>query len=539
MPARRPRLVAAAVGILLSGLVTLIMLAPALGPGFLLYRDFVTVPDPVLGARTWGFAGPAPRAVPLDGVMALLAPMVPTWLQQKVILLGAMWLFGSGVAVLLRHRGVVVAGLAGVVGTWSPFAAERLLLGQAPTLLAWSALPWLVAASLVTGSTRRRVLLLLVASLPAMLTPTGGVTAAAAAVTLSLVLRRRARETWALAGLGLVWCLPWLVPALGGRTGAGVTAGADAFRVEVNGVAGIIDVLTGGGVWAAGARLASRGDGVTVAAMVLLLVLAGVGLTQFPRRRRRFLLLGLLAPPLVALLLATPPGLAAFGAAQSVPGVALFRDTHRLLALSSFVLAVLVPVGMATVGRRVAQGPRRGAGGLHAVAAPSAAFAGRSLAGVALVGTAMAGVALAVLAAPDAPARLHLAYEPVFFPDGWREVIAAVGEEHALVMPWQPMRQAAWNDDRPFLDPLPLALRGETVAANDLVVRRDGETFVVRSADPPESSLWRQGRVDVAVLHSLGITRVVEWRHTPGGGMDPAGLRLLSDSPQFRVWVVE
>lgn len=528
MPARRPSQVAAAVGILLSGLVTLVMLAPALGPGFLLYRDFVTVPDPVLGARTWGFAGAAPRAVPLDAVMALVDPAVPTWLQQKLILCGALWLFGSGTAMLLRHRGVMVSALAAVVGTWSPFAAERLLLGQAPTLLAWSVLPWLLAASLHGGSTRRRVVLVVLAALPAMLTPTGGLTAAAAGVTLSLALRRSARETWVLAGVGLAWCLPWLVPALGGRADAGVSAGAKAFRVEVNGLGDVVDVLTGGGVWAGGARLASRGEGTTVAAMVLLLVLAGVGLTQFSGRRRRLLLFGLVGPPLVALLLASPPGLAVLGAAQSVPGVALFRDTHRLLALSSFLLAVLVPVGVAWVGRRVAEGLHRRARGVL----------GSALSGTALAGVALAGVALAALAAPDAPTRLHNVYRPVDFPPSWQDVVAAAGNERTLVLPWQPLRQVPWNGDRPFLDPLPLALRGDVVSAADLVVERDGELLAVGSADPPESALWSTGHVDVAILRGLGITRVVEWRQPPGAELDIRGLRLLSESLQFRVWAL-
>jgi len=357
-------------------------------------------------------------------------------------------------------------------------------------------------------------------------------------VTLSLLLRRTARETWTLIGLWLAWCLPWLVPAVGGRADVGVAAGARAFRVEATGLSGIVDVLTGGGVWAHGARLASRGDGTTVAAMVLLLVVAGVGLSQFSRLRRRLLLLGLLAPPLVALLLASPPGLAAFGAAQAVPGIALFRDTHRLLALSSFVLAVLVPVGVAFVGRWVAQGMRRGAGGLRGVVLPGTALAGVSLASVALAAVGAAGVGVAVLAAPDAPIRLHHAYQPVNFPAGWREVVAAAGGERTLVLPWQPMRQVLWNGDRPFLDPLPLALRGDVVSAADLVVERDDEPIPVGRADPPESALWRKGHVDVAILRGLRITRVVEWLQTPGAVLDAKGLRLLSDSPQFRVWAV-
>lgn len=526
MPARRPALLAAAVGILSSGVVTLVMLWPALGSGYLLYRDFITVPDPALSPRTWGMTGSAPRAVPLDGVMAVLDPVVPTWLQQKLILLGCLWLGGSGIAVLLRHRGTVAAALGGIVGTWSPFATERLLLGQAPTLLAWSMLPWLVMASRRSGRARSRVVLVTLAALPAALTPSGGLTAAAAAVVLSVLARRRRRETLAVIGLGLIWCLPWLVPAVGGRSGAGVAEGAAAFRVDAPGLSGVLDVLGGGGVWADGAGLASRDHPVAGAATVVLLLLASVGLSAFSRPHRRLLGLALLLPPVVVLVLASPFGLAAFAAAQSVPGVALFRDTHRLLALSSFVLAVLAPVGVVRVVQRLGQ---HGSGGPRAFRLTVSASA------------ACAGAAVVILAAPDAPPRLHGAYHPVDFPSDWGRVVALVADESTLVLPWQPMRRTPWNAERPFLDPLPLALPGDVIAATDLVVERDGQRFNVGSGDPSRTAGWLEGRLDLAELDTLGVKVVVEWRQSPGRPVSAEALetlQLISETTTFRVWRV-
>ncbi|WP_148236537.1 hypothetical protein [Intrasporangium calvum] len=521
MPARRPVLLAAAVGIVLSGVVTLVMLWPALGSGYLLYRDFITVPDPALGPRTWGMTGSAPRAVPLDAVMALADPVVPTWLQQKLILFGSLWGAGSGVAVLLRNRGVLAAAVGGVVATWSPFAAERLLLGQAPTLLAWSALPWLVLASRYSGWAGIRVPLLLVAALPAALTPSGGLTAAAAVVVLSLLWRRSRAESTVLAAIGLGWCLPWVIAALGGRTDAGVSEGAAAFRVEVAGPAEVLDVFTGGGVWAEGARLASRDGRAAGSAMLVLLVMAAVGLTAVAGARRRVLAIGLFLPPIVALGLASPLGLPIFAAAQAVPGVALFRDTHRLLALSAFVLSLLVPLGAVAVldqlGRRIPRG----------AALPLTAM------GVFCVST-----ALVVLAAPDIPRRLQGAYRPVEFPKDWHRAVRAAGEGPVLVLPWQPMRQVPWNGDRPFLDPLSLALPGDVVAASDLVVQRGSERYQVGSSDPLPAAQWAAGRVDLATLRSQGIAIVMEWRGSPGAAPRTDGLRLLTRTSSLSVWRV-
>jgi hypothetical protein len=376
-------------------------------------------------------------------------------------------------------------------------------------------------ASRYGGPAWVRVLLLLVAALPAALTPSGGLTAAVAVVVLSLLMRRSRAESTALAALGLGWCLPWVIPALGGRTDAGVSEGAAAFRVEVAGLADVLDVLTGGGVWAEGARLASRDGVVAGAAMLFLLVLAAAGLTSVAGARRRALAIGLLLPPIGALALASPLGLSVFAAAQAVPGVALFRDTHRLLALSAFALSLLVPLGVIALldqlGRRIPRG----------TALPLTA-----------VGILCAATALAVLAAPDIPRRLQAAYRPVQFPSDWNAAVRAAGEGRVLVLPWQPMRQVPWNGDRPFLDPLPLALHGEVVAASDLVVQRGGERHQVGSSDPVAAAQWATGRVDLATLRNLGISTVVEWRGTPGAAPRLNDLRLLASTSSLTVWRV-
>ena len=86
MPARRPAALATVAGTCVTVVLTAVLVWPALGRGQLLYRDFVSVPDPSVTARTLGLDGPAPRAVPLDLVIALLDPVVPSGLQQQLIL---------------------------------------------------------------------------------------------------------------------------------------------------------------------------------------------------------------------------------------------------------------------------------------------------------------------------------------------------------------------------------------------------------------------------------------------------------------------
>lgn len=249
-------------------------------------------------------------------------------------------------------------------------------------------------------------------------------------------------------------------------------------------------------------------------------------MSAFGPSHRRLLGLGLLLPPVVVLVLASPFGLAAFAAAQSVPGVALFRDTHRLLAVSSFVLAVLAPLGVGTVLKRLGRYGEVGRSAVRRTVSASAACA---------------GAAVVVLAAPDAPPRLHDAYRPVDFPLDWSRVVALVADETTLVLPWQPMRLTPWNGERPFLDPLPLALPGDVLAASDLVVERDGERFTVGSGDPSAMAGWLHGRLDRAELDRLGVTVLVEWRQTPGRPVSIESLealRLLSETTTFRVWGV-
>lgn len=541
MPARRPAALAVGAGTCVTVALTALLLWPSVGRGQLLYRDFVSVPDPSLTARTLGLDGPAPRAVPLDLVIALLDPVLPSGVQQLLILVASLLLAGLGVTVLLRRRGPVATAVGAALATWSPYAVERLLLGQPPTLLAVAVLPWIVVVAREVTSRRRWLTLTLLAALPAALTPVGGLTAAAGALVAAVAFRRApARDLLSLAALALLWCSPWLPAVLAGHADTGQSDGAQAFAVRADGVRGLLDVLTGGGVWSEAATPGSRLRWGPVVVGCVALGLAGVGAATL-RRHRRLAIACLTVPPAVALVLATPAGVAVLAAAQSVPGIALLRDTHRWLGISSMAAAVLAPLGLLWLIERVRL-PAAPAGA-GAPAAPAARdrleTRGHGVRVAVACSAVLAGLSLALLAVPDAAARLHAAYRPVTFPTSWDRVVEAVGERHALVLPWQPIRAVGWAGSEPFLDPLPLALRGQVTVARDLLVARDGRLLRVGSADPQESASWVQGGLDAEQLRRQGIEMVVEWLGTPG--RLPAkhdGLVEVLRDDGFVVWAV-
>ncbi|WP_460628862.1 hypothetical protein [Intrasporangium mesophilum] len=535
---------AVVVGFGVTAVATAVQLWPSLGRGQLLYRDFVSVPSPVLNARALGLDGYAPRAVPLDAVTALLSAVVPSGVQQQVMLLATLLLAGTGVTWLLRGHGPVATGVAAAAATWSVYGTERLLLGQPPTLLAWSVLPWVVVAARRPATGWRWLSGVAVVSLPAALTPFGGVAVLAAGLCASCLYGRSSRDLALLAGLGLVWCLPWLVPALLGATEAGEDGGVSAFRVEARGIGGLLDVVTGGGAWSAAARLPSRGEPVALAASAALIALAVLGWRGLRSRRRAgFAAAALIAPPVVALALATPAGVALFSRLQWVPGLGLFRDTHRLLLASSMTLCVLAGLGAARMAALLA-GPRTRStadapeptsrsGSAAPPGSVSAAIATRLAVGV-------TGVGLVLLAAPDASARLAAAYRPTTMPQAWADMVAAVGEGRALLLPWQPMRQVSWAGPEPFLDPVPLAVPRTTAAARRLTVVRDGQVWVVGPSEPPQAAAWARGdALDADALRRDGIDRVVEWLGTPGPlPKEHRGLRQLLATREFTVWSV-
>lgn len=508
------------VGAVLSAAVaTWVALSGVRGSGHRLVRDFVAVPVPAAPESVLPSTASALRAWPLDALGWAASWVLPTAAQQVVLLVLCLLFAGVGAGLVVRRSGTAAAVAAAWVAIWNPYVTERLLLGQVPTLLGYTCLPWIVLVGRCGLSTGRRLALLVVVAAPAAVTPWGGVVALAAAVLVELSRPDRTPlRVLLVAALGVVWCSPWLVPAL---MVGGVPAdpdGAVAFALaDDSGLGAWASALMGGGVWASGAQPLSRTDPVALTASLALLALALGGVAVLATRsvaRGVVALVALVGPASLAWW-ASGPGLDALADLQQVPGLALLRDQHRMLAPSVMAAAVLVGVAVGWVGR-------------HGGRAASA-----------LVGALV--VALSVASVPDLPRALHTAYRPVAYPAEWAAVVDAVGSGDGtttvLSLPWQPLRRPAWAGDPAFLDPLPRAVPGTTLVSTALSVQRDGVLVVVD--DSPTDEAWATGEVSGASLRRNGVTHVVEWLGTPGAlPTSHDGWLLVHSGADFRVWDV-
>src|SRR3954451_12162045 len=125
--------------------LALLLLGPALGPGYVLSYDLVWVPHLDLRGDFLGFATSLPRAVPSDAVVAVLDNVVPPQPLEKLALLLPLVAAGAGVARLVG--GSTTARLTAVtLAVWNPFTAERLGMGHWTVLVGYGVLPWLVLA---------------------------------------------------------------------------------------------------------------------------------------------------------------------------------------------------------------------------------------------------------------------------------------------------------------------------------------------------------------------------------------------------------
>jgi len=285
-----------------SAVLAAVVLGPALGPGYALVGDQVFVPDQVLLPWMAGLGGGLPRAVPQDAVLAVLTGPVPGWVWQSVALVAALVLLGTGTGRLARPAGRRAALVAATVAVWSPYVAERLLIGHWSLLLAVGALPWALhhAGAARDGVPGARARWLLVVAL-ASLTVTGGLLVLVVSGAALLWRGGAAYRGRLLTACGAVLVqLPWLVPAL--LHPAAATGGADVFALRAEGPWGaLVTALGTGGLWNAAAVPDSRGTVLAPLLTLVLLCLAALG------RRRAAAALG--RPVTVVLVVASVLGL--------------------------------------------------------------------------------------------------------------------------------------------------------------------------------------------------------------------------------------
>lgn len=490
---RRARLAAAAPAVW-SLLLSVLLLGPALGWGYVLTYDMVWVPQLDLRADTLGLGSALPRAVPSDAVVAVLDEVVPAVLLQKLVLVGSLLAAGTGAAALVAERSTPARLVAATVAVWNPFVVERLLIGHWPLLVGYAVLPWLVV-SLRRSRTEDRLplrvpLLLLVGSLSA----SAGLATAVAALACG-TRADRPRRTLALLGMIVVANAPWLVAGL--VQSAGGTSDAVGATLFATGDEGLLPgpwaALSFGGIWNAEVVPASRTGWAGVGMTVLLVVAAAVSLVRVARGRDRVEGLGGLVVcwtvgfGLALLSWAAPDALGRLAA--SVPGGGLVRDGSRLLGLTVPLVVVLVAVAVDALLERLPD------------------VAGRVLVGGVL---ALVPVSLMPDAAWGVGGRLAAVAYPAAYDDA-RAAVASAPAGDAVSLPLVSYRAPEWNDGgRRVLDPLGRYLDRPVVVNDELVVsgtRIAGED--PRAAQVSEALAAGSPGERAAELRAAGVSVVV------------------------------
>lgn len=507
-------------------LLACILVLPLLtGGGHPLARDMVFLPHQPLSDGALGLGDGAPRAVPLDVVVAVLSSLVDGGVVARMVLPLTLALAGWGVARLVAPLGPVAQVTAATFAVWNAYVVERLALGQWALLLAYATLPWLVVAAARfrrQGRSADAGAALAWTAL-ASLTPTGGLLALAGLAVGGLT--RSGKGALLLLG-GLVLQAPWLAAAL--TTPAGRLSdpvGVSAFAPDTEGPWGSAVALVGlGGIWDSGAEPATRTTWVALvaAAAVVIALLAG-----WPLLRRAWgagdlgrwaVLAGALAA--AALAATTPAGRAALEwAVASIPGAGLLRDTQKLMAPA----ALLVAAAFGATVARVVDGTRR--------IGPEVRLA------------ALAPLALSpFLLLPDATTVTWPTVEPVDYPAGFdrvAQVLDDAGDSGRLVtLPWRSYRQFDWAPhDLTSSDPAVRWFAVDVVTRDDLQV---GSTLVAG-----ESGLAaRVGEALAAgpparTLGALGVSWVLVYPDDPDAGqLDLTGLVPIYEDDDVRLLAV-
>lgn len=511
-----------------SLLLTLLITAPLLRPGYLLLRDAVSTPRSYPTDAALGLGDAAPRAVPQDAVLAALSPLIDGGVLVKVVLLAALWAAGYGAAVLVRELlGAPLATqlVATTLVVWNPYIAERLLQGHWSLLTGYAALPWTALAALrlrtAAGRTRfdrfrdRSILAGCLAA--AGLTPTGALLATVVAVTVAGW--RRAPGVIVLAVLA---CAPWLVATAVSGVAAEPSdpAGVTAFAARAEPWLATVGSLAGlGGIWNAEAVPVSRTTPLAAVATILLLAVVLLGVRRVAAadadadrtRTRRILLALAVAAVLVPALAATPAGLTVMEwLVVEIPGAGLLRDTQKYVALAAPGYALCAAAACrGFTGRRIG-GDADTPGDEHPDQADDRDDPARW-------SPALAALFIGVLTLPllDLGWGVGGQVRAIEYPDSWHEIAERVdGPGDIAVLPGGMFRRFPYTGSAPVLDPAPRLLPRDVLQTGALPVQGATVTGEGARARTVENLLLDGGPSDD--LARLGVGWVLVERDSPG-----------------------
>ena len=441
-------------------MLSLVVTAPLLAPGYLLLRDAVSTPRSYLSDAALGLSEAAPRALPQDFAVALASTVIDGGLAVKVLLVIGLWFAGWGAARLaaavLPDSGVAGQCVAATLAIWNPYVAERLLQGHWSLLVGYGCLPWVATAMLrlrepQPGWSGVGTLVFWIAL--AGLTPTGLMLAAT--VALACVFAPGAgwprwRCVAVTLGTALAAALPWLTAAFVSQSLASSQAeGVAAFAARAEPGLGTLGTLASlGGIWNSEAVPSSRTTLFAVVAAIVLLGIVAMGLREAARRPAAVPLLCLAALAVVVpAAMATGPGLAAVEATvRALPGLGVLRDAQKWVALAVPGYALAGAAAVVTLERA----RRR---------LPAAA-------------TALICCAALIATLPDLAWGVGGKMSAVTYPPGWASAAAIINADPrpVAVLPVDSMRRFAWTGDAPVLDPLPRWVRADVLSTGDLSI---------------------------------------------------------------------
>jgi hypothetical protein len=480
--------------------LALLVVAPLMGPGYLLLRDAVSTPRSYLSDSALGLVA-APRATPQDFAVALASHCVDGGVVVKAVLVAGLWLAGWGaarlVAMVLPEAGASGQFVAITLAIWNPYVGERLLQGHWSLLLGYGCLPWVATTVLAlrSGSTGLFGLAFWIAL--AGLTPTGLILAATVGLAC-VAAPGGGRPRWLCAavtlGGALVAALPWLTAAaLGLSSGDGIWAWAPdvaAFAARAEpGLGTLGSLATLGGIWNDEAVPASRATLFAVLSTAVLLAVVAIGLPALLRRRTALPLMVLaVVSVLVPAALATGPGLAALHeVVEAAPGLGVMRDGQKWVAL-----------------------PMPG----YALAGAGAVLTLRRWLRPALA--ALLCCAALLVSLPDLAWGVGGKVEPVHYPADWATVAAAINRDpgDVAVLPTNTMRRFTWSGPAPVLDPLARWVRADVLITGDLII--SGVTVPGEGTRAHEVQRMLLAGADPAALRRAGVAWLVVERGTPG-----------------------
>ncbi|MFL6084256.1 MAG: hypothetical protein ACJ74F_13840 [Mycobacterium sp.] len=434
--------------------LSLLVTAPLLAPGYLLLRDAVSTPRSYLSDAALGLSEAAPRALPQDFVVALASAVIDGGVVVKALLVAGLFLAGWGAAGLaqtvLPEAGMAGQFVAVTITVWNPYVAERLLQGHWSLLVGYGCLPWVATAMLQLRTTSVGVSVLVFWIALAGLTPTGLMLAATVALTCVFTPGSGRPRRWCAAvalGASVLVALPWLTAAATARSLSSTQAeGVSAFAACAEPGLGTLGSLASlGGIWNADAVPASRTTVFAVVAAVVLLSVVAVGLPAVVRRPVAVPLLILSAVAVVVpAAMATGPGMTLVEATiRTLPGLGVVRDAQKWVALAVPAYSLAGAAAVLTLRQRI-----------PAVAA------------------ALACCAALIATLPDLAWGVGGKLVPVAYPSAWPAVSALINADPrpVAVLPVDSLRRFAWTGEAPVLDPLPRWVRADVLTTGDLTI---------------------------------------------------------------------